>query len=469
MNTEHRDETKTSQSVSKKSLYFSRADLLNGPAQKSLLYFTLPLAFSFLVNMLYSLIDTYFVSHIGKEAIAAIGISEQLGFFTFNFGSGFAIGTGIILARRIGEGDRQAANYVATQALTTMAILSAMLAAALYYLLPYILPRLAKDPAVERLAYIYMSALVFGIPGNFITFLVNAIVRSSGNSVLPMTILFTTTIINAILAPILIFGIGPVPELGIQGAGIATAIAQLMGAAISLWVMISGKSDIRIIRDKLKIDFSLLWRIVKQAVPASLQMFSVSATRISLFGLAASFGTPVIAAYTLGLKVDLFVFMSVFATGVALEIATGQNLGAKRPERIWLFHRAALRQLIVVIAFLGVCAFFFSGKFAELFTRDAAVIGETVSYLHIVTFGYLFFAIALTTTRVISGAGAAFRSMVIVAGSLLFLQLPACFILAKFTPLNQQGIWVGIVTGYALFMVIALINLYRKKWLAVNI
>ncbi|GAB1429352.1 MATE family efflux transporter [Ignavibacteria bacterium] len=469
MNTKHRNETKVSHSISQKPPYFSRSDLLSGPAQKSLLYFTLPLAFSFLVNMLYSLIDTYFVSHIGKEAIAAIGISEQLGFFVFNFGGGFAIGTGIILARRIGEGNRQAADYVATQSLLAMALLSTMLATALYYLLPYILPHLAKDPAVEKLAYIYMSALVFGIPGNFITFLVNAIVRSSGNSVLPMTILFTTTIINAILAPILIFGLGPVPELGIQGAGIATAVAQIMGAVISLWVMFSGKSDVRIIRDKLKIDFSLLWRIVKQAVPASLQMFSVSATRISLFGLAASFGTPVIAAYTLGLKVDLFVFMSVFATGVALEIATGQNLGAKQPERIWIFHRAALRQLIVVIAFLGVCAFSFSEKFAELFTQDAAVISETVSYLHIVTFGYLFFAVALTTTRVISGAGAAFRSMAIVAGSLLFLQLPACFILAKFTPLNQQGIWVGIVTGYALFMVIALVNLYRKKWLAVNI
>ncbi len=446
-----------------------KVDLLSGPVQRSLLVFSVPLGLSFLVNMLYSLIDTYFVSHIGKEAIAAIGISEQLSFFVFNFGSGFSVGTSIILARRIGEGNRDAANHTATQSVLFLFIFSIIIAIALFFSLPIILHRLSPDPVVEGYAYTYLSALLFGIPGNFITFLTNAVVRSSGNSVLPMMILFITTIINAILAPILIFGLGPVPELGILGAGMATSIAQLFGGGISIWALLKGKSDIHIIREKLRFDFPLLWRIIKQAVPAMLQMFSVSLTRISLFGLAASFGTSVVAAYTLGLKVDLFVFMTVFATGIAVEVATGQNLGAQQPERVWLFHKAAIRQLLAVIAVLGVSVYFLSARFAAIFSKDHAVIAETTSYLHILTFGYVFFAIGVVSTRVISGAGAAFRSMMIIAGSLLLLQLPASFLLAKYTPLNQSGIWMGIVIGYMLMTVIALINLYRKKWLAVRV
>lgn len=452
----------------KTSTHKRKVDLLNGPVAPALRTFSIPLALSFLINMVYSLIDTYFVSHLGKAAIAAIGMSEQLGFLIFNFGSGFAIGAGIILARRIGEGNREAANHTATQAIFSIAVFSTALAIFLYFLLPFVLPLLAKDPEVEHFAYLYLSALVFGIPGNFITFQVSSIVRSSGNSVMPMAVLLTTTVINAILAPILIFGVGPIPASGIRGAGMATAIAQLSGACIALWALLTGKSEIHIVREKLRFDVPLLGKIIRQAIPASLQMFSVSITRISLFGIAASFGTSVVAAYTLGLKVDLFVFMTVFATGIAVEVATGQNLGARRPERIWQFHRAAIRQLIFVVLFLGVIAYSFGYFYAGIFSNDPSVISETVDYLHIAVFGYMFFAVGLVTTRVISGAGAALRSMSIVAGSLLFLQLPASYLLSK-TSLHQTGIWLGVVLGYILFTAIALFNLYRKNWLTTKV
>lgn len=446
-----------------------RVDLLNGPVAPALLSFSLPLALSFLVNMIYSLIDTYFVSHLGKSAIAAIGFSEQLGFFVFNFGSGFAIGTGVILARRMGEGNRDAANHTATQAVTSMIFFSILLATVLYFALPYILNMLMKDSEVREFAHLYLSALLFGVPGNFITFLVSSVVRSSGNSVLPMTVLVITTIINAILAPMLIFGFGPIPALGMTGAGMATAIAQLTGAGISLWVFMSGKSGVKFVREKFGFDFPLLGKIIKQSVPAALQMFSVSITRLSLFSIASTFGTSVVAAYTLGLKIDLFVFMTVFATGIAVEVATGQNLGARKPERIWLFHKAAIRQLIGVVILLGINAFFFGKYYAGIFTSDEAVISEAVQYLHIAVFGYLFFAIGLVTTRVISGSGAAIRSMTIVAGSLLLLQLPSSYLLAKYTPLHQTGIWIGVVVGYILFTAIALINLYSKKWMTTKV
>lgn len=442
-----------------------RIDLLNGAVVPTLISFALPLAFSFVVNMLYSWIDTYFVSRLGSSAIAAIGISEQLGFFIFNFGSGFAIGTGIIVARRIGEGNRKLANYTATQAVISMLVFSTLLSVALYFCLGWVLKAMNLEPEVARLAQVYLTALLFGVPGNFITFQINSIVRSSGNAIFPMIILLLTTVLNAILAPILIFGLGPIPALGMQGAGLATAASQLIGGAISVSLLISGKTGIRFMMDKMKLDLPLIWRIAKQGIPASLQMFSVSISRIALFKFSSSFGTGIVAAYTLGLKVDLLVFMTVFALGIAVETATGQNLGAGQTKRIFQFHRTAIYILLGIVGFLAINVFLFADRYASIFTNDAVIIRETTRYLKTAVFGYVFFAMGVVTTRVISGSGASFRSMTIVGGSLIFLQVPLAYVLSHYTGWAQQGIWFGIVGGYILFTIIAFIELSRKKWL----
>lgn len=442
-----------------------RVDMLNGAVVPTLISFALPLAFSFVVNMLYSLIDTYFVSRLGSAAIAAIGISEQLGFFIFNFGSGFAIGTGIIVARRIGEGNRRFANYTATQAVLSMLLFSILISVILYFCLGKILSIMNLQHDVAQLAELYLTALLFGVPGNFITFQINSIVRSSGNAIFPMLILLLTTVLNAILAPILIFGFGPIPELGMTGAGLATAFAQLIGGAISVSMLISGRTGIRFMMDRMKLDFELIGRIAKQGIPASLQMFSVSISRIALFKFASTFGTSVVAAYTLGLKVDLLIFMTVFAIGIAVETATGQNLGAGQIKRIFQFHRSAIYILLIIVGFLAINVVLLGDNFAGIFTKDIVIIQETTRYLHTAVFGYVFFAMGLVTTRVISGAGASFRSMTIVGGSLIFLQVPLAYSLSHFTGWGQQGIWFGVVGGYMLFTIIAFVELSRRKWL----
>ena len=447
-------------------------DLLNGPIDSTLRIFALPLAFSFIVNMLYSWIDTFFVSKLGSAAIAAIGVSEQLSFMIFNFGSGFAIGTGIVVARRIGEGNREQASYTATQGIMTMLVFSTVLAVILGMLLPTTLHALGldRDPEVYAFTEVYLYALLFGVPGNFVTFQINAIIRSSGNSVYPMSILLLTTIINAILAPILIFGWKFIPGYGMLGAGIATAASQIIGAIISLSMIITGKAGLTLSFKDFSFDFPLLGRIVKQGIWSSLQMFSVSISRLALFTFASYFDPKVtLAAYTLGLKVDLFAFMSVFAMGIALETATSQNLGAKQIDRIGMFYGSAVKQLIWLLGFLAILTYLFGEYFARIYTDDPNIIRETVEYLHIACFGYIFFAIGSITLRVISGAGAAARSMMIVFTALVVIQIPLAFILSRYTPLRESGIWIGVVLSYIALTVIGFQQYRSKKWIAVHI
>ncbi|MBU3742788.1 MAG: MATE family efflux transporter [Candidatus Kapabacteria bacterium] len=446
-----------------------RVDLLSDPVDPSLRLFALPLTFSFLVQFLYSLIDRFYVSRLGVEAIAAIGSIDQIVFFVFSLGSGFGVGSGVLIARRIGEGNRDEASRLTAQAMGGMFVIGTVITLVMYASISLIPKALGLTPRVSDYAMQYMSTLFLGLVGNFMTFQISAIVRSTGNTVYPMVILLSTTVINAIVAPFLIFGIGPFPQMGMMGAGLATASAQLAGATLSLWAMLTGKAGIRPDTTHRRLRGDVLLRIAKQGIPASLQMLSVSLNRVGIFAIAGTFGTNVIAAYTLGLYADMVVFMFVFAVGMTVEVATGQNLGAGNMSRIAAYHRSAIKQLSLLMLILGILVYSFGPAFVSLFTTDATTVAIATQYLHLSVFGYLFFAIGFISVRVISGAGAALQSMSIAAGCMLGVQLPLGYLLSNVAGWGHTGIWIAIVIGYGVFAVVALTAYRMGRWRHVTI
>jgi putative MATE family efflux protein len=446
-----------------------RVDFINDPIGPSLRRFAVPLAFSFIVNMVYSLIDRFYVSRLGDAAIAAIGSSDQIVFLLFTLVSGFAVGSGIIVARRFGEGDRVGASRTGTQALVGMAITSASVTAVMYLLLPVIPLIMQMDAEVETLSVEYLSMLLIGFTFNLMNFQMFSIVRSTGNAVFPMTVLIITVILNAIIAPFLIFGIGPFPELGMRGAGLATAISQMSGTGIALTALIRGSTNIHLDFTQFRLDGELLRRVAKQGFPASLQMLSVSLNRAAIFAIVAGFGTHVTAAYTLGLNIDMMVYMSVFAMGIAVETATGQNLGAEQPERVRAIHRSAVRQIGLLMLILAAAVWAFGTEFVELYSRNPATVTEATLYLSFTVIGYVFFSTGLLTVRVLSGAGAAMLAMSITAGSLLGIQLPLAFVLGYYTSLGPIGVWVAVLFGYVAFTIIALLVFRSNRWKTVRV
>lgn len=445
------------------------ADILEGPITPTLWKFALPLIVGFFVNSLYGWVDIYFVSKLGVSAIAAMGFVEQLNFFIFNFGSGFAIGASIIVARRIGEKNIRAAEEVTRQAVFFVLLFGAALTACLLVCMPFILSSLGLEGEPLALAQSYMRVGLFGVPGLFTLFLVNSIVRSTGNSMLAMKVILSTVILNSVLDPLFIFGFGPIPAMGVAGAALATAIAQITGATISIYALFAGWVGFTIEKKIPKIDFSIVRAIIRLGIPAMLQMFSISLSRMSLLTVANGFGTAIVAAYSLGIKADFFVFMPIFAVGVAIEVITGQHLGAKKIERIFQFYRAAVQQLALGVLVLSLLVYIFAEKFAHIFTQEPEVVKEVVSYLRIVAFSYPLFVVGIVSTRVISGAGAAIRSMLIVAGSMLCVMLPLAYTLSQWTPLKEEGLWLGILIGYIVFASIAYYNVRSKVWLSAKV
>ncbi len=446
-----------------------RVDLINDPIGPSLRRFAVPLGFSFIVNMVYSLIDRFYVSRLGDAAIAAIGSSDQLVFLLFTLVSGFAVGSGIIVARRFGEGDRTGASRTGTQALVGMAIMAASVTAIMYALLPIIPSVMQMETLVETLSVEYLSMLLIGFTFNLMNFQMFSIVRSTGNAVFPMSVLVITVILNAIIAPFLIFGIGPFPEMGMKGAGLATALSQMSGTAIALTALVRGSTNIHLDFSQFRLDGALLRRVAKQGFPASLQMLSVALNRAAIFAIVAGFGTHVTAAYTLGLNIDMMVYMSVFAMGIAVETATGQNIGAQRPERVAMIHRSAIVQIGALMLVLALAVWLFGTSFVKLYTQNPETITEATSYLNVTVIGYVFFSTGLLTVRVLSGAGASLLAMTITAGSLLGIQLPLALLLGHTTSMGPMGVWIAIAVGYAVFTAVALSVFRSNRWKAVRV
>jgi putative MATE family efflux protein len=442
-----------------------RVDLINDPVGRSLRLFSIPIALSFIINMIYSLVDRYYVSRLGDAAIAAIGSTDQIVFFLFTLVSGIAVGAGIIVARRFGEGDADGARRTATQSLVGMAILAGTANLLFYIFLPMVPELMRMPPDVAEYGRQYLQTLLIGFTFNLLNFHIFSLSRSSGNALFPTTVLISTVILNAVIAPFLIFGIGPFPEMGMKGAGLATALSQISGTVISLVAIARGRTNLRLDFSQFRLDRDLLIRVIRQGLPASVQMLSVSVNRAFIFSMVGAFGTSATAAYTLGLNVDMMVFMTVFAVGIAVQTAAGQNLGAGKPERVWEYFHSAALQLTVLMVSLAIIVWLVGRDFVAAYTQSPSTLSAATDYLHITVFGYVFFAVGLVAVRVISGAGASVLAMVITAGSLIGIQLPLCYILSHFTELGQTGIWIGVALGYAIFCAIAFAVLRGGRWM----
>jgi putative MATE family efflux protein len=440
-------------------------DLMSDPPGPTLRRLAIPLAFGFIINAVYSWTDMYFVSRLGDAATAALGFSDQLNFVLFTLGNGFCLGTGVVVARRIGEGKAGEASTVATQSFSFMAVYATVAAVILSFILPPVLPLFGLSGEVLSLTQVYMLTLLFGFPGNLLTFQANASVRSTGNTVFPMAVLVISALCNALVDPVLIFGLFGFPKLGIRGAAISTSLAQWVGAAICAYALYSGKLNLRLHKPTLKFDRELIGRIFRIGIPASLQTLAVSTSRLVVISIINVFGTAAVAAYTIGLKVDILVFMPIFAAGIAIETLVSQSIGAQRFDRVKEFRRTAIRQLSGVTIGMGIAIYLFAEQIARIFTTTPEVIDLTVRYLHIAVFGYFFFIIGQTGTRMLSGAGHSLRSMMIVAGMLFFVQVPLAYVLSHWTTLNETGVFLAVALGYLAFAVISSLTVRGERWM----
>lgn len=389
----------------REALRGSHRDFTEGAVPRAILLLAIPMVLEMVMESVFAVCDVFFVSKLGASAVATVGLTESWIVLVYALAMGLAIAASATVARRTGERDPEGAARAATQAMLLALATSLALGTvgALYG--PSFLRIMGATPDVLAVGSTYARVMLGGNVTIFMLFLINAIFRGAGDAAIAMRVLWFANAINILLGPCLIFGVGPFPRLGVTGAAVATTIGRGAGAVFAFSRLLKPGSRIDIHARHLRLDSALIRRMARMAWSAAVQFVIGMGSWIALVRILSTFGSAVLAGYTIGIRVVLFALLP--ASGLANAAATmvGQALGARKPERAEEAVRIAGAYNTVVLTGVGVLLAVFAPAIAHLFTSDREVAPYATNALRMIAIGFPFYGWGMVISQAMNGAG----------------------------------------------------------------
>ncbi|MEM7588057.1 MAG: MATE family efflux transporter [Acidobacteriota bacterium] len=424
----------------------------------------IPMVLEMAMQSLFSVVDVYFVAKLGSDPIAILGLADSLQALVFAVSMGLCMGTAAMVARRIGEKDPAAAASAAVQAImlgtvvsVAFGVLGALFAVEALQLLGAS-PELAADGALFTAILLGTNITVM------LLFLINAVFRGAGDPALAMRALWLANGINIVLDPLLIFGWGPIPALGLEGAAIATAIGRTIGIVYQLRLLTNGSSQIRIERHHWRPQIALMLRLARVSGIGILQFLISTASFLGLVKILAVFGDVALAGYTLAVRIIIFILLPAWGMGNAAATLVGQNLGAGDPERA---EKSVWRTGVFNMLFMGCVAVVFQ-LFAEplmaFFTDDTAVALLAAECLLISSYSYVFWAFGMIMVLSFNGAGDTTTPTWINFFVYWLFQLPVAWALAHPLGIGPTGVFIAVALSQTLLAVVGTVMFKRGTW-----
>jgi putative MATE family efflux protein len=464
-----RDQGDTTWTLIKEAVAGSERDLTKLPIGRAIFLLALPMVIEMIWESVFAVVDIYWVAKIGPAAVATVGLTEQIMIVAvFTTAMGLSMGCSAIVARRIGEGDPDGAARAAVHGIFLGILLAIVLGTLGVILAPQILAILGAEPDVIAGAS-YTRVLLGGCGTVVMLFLINAAFRGAGDATVAMRTLILANTINMILCPLLVFGVGPFPELGVAGAAIATTTGRGIGVLYQLHSLRVGRGRLRVRREHLVLDPALLKSMLKLARNGVVQIFISTASWVGLVRVLSTFGTNALAGYQIGIRIVMFALLPSWGMANAAATLVGQNLGAGRPERS---EQAVWRASFYNLAFLGSVgvAFFLGADFlVGLFTTDPEVQRYAALCLRIVGLGFPFYAFGMVAPQAFNGAGDTRTPTRINMFCFWGLEIPLAFLLAHFFGMGPTGVFSAITVAFCSVAVISVTLFRRGAWKRVKV
>ncbi len=448
----------------KEAIAGTERDFTETSLGKAIFILAVPMVLEMLMESIFAIVDIFFVSRLGANAVATVGLTESAMTIIYAIGMGLAMATTALVSRRIGEKKKKEAGEVAFQAIFMAVIVAVIIAIpGVIFAREFLQLMGAPDEVIEQ-GYMY-PAIMFG--GNMIImmlFIINAVFRSSGDAAISMRVMWLANIINIILDPLLIFGYGPFPELGLEGAAIATTIGRGTAVLYQFYLLWSGKYRIRLYWDNIKLKFSVMWKLLKISGGGILQNLIATSSWIFLMRIIAVFGPDVIAGYTIAIRIIIFPLLLAWGLSNAAATLVGQNLGAKQPEQaeksVWITGYANM----VFMGIIGLFFVFIPEFWIGIFVDEGAVLANGVLALRIISIGFLCYALGMVLMQSFNGSGDTITPSKINFFSFWLFEIPLAYILA--IPLNMglTGAAIAIVSAETLLTFLAFILFRQGKW-----
>ena len=448
----------------KEALFGSRQDFTAISIDRAIVLLAVPMVLEMAMESLFGIVDIFFVAHLGKEATATVGLTEGMLMIVMSVAMGLGMGTTAVVARRTGEKDKDGAALAAVQSIAMGLGCLLLIFTVAFPLAPRLLAWMGADPAILQVGSTYTRIMLSGSGIILMLFLINAIFRGAGDAAVAMRVLWTANVINIVLDPCLIMGLGPFPRLGVTGAAISTTIGRSAGIFCPIYLLFKGTGRLEILRRHLRLSFAVMRNIMRIAANGVLQFLIATASWVFMVRLVQSFGSEVTAGYAVAIRIVIFSILPSWGLGSAAATLVGQNLGARRPDRaekaVW---RAAFFNMIF-LGFVSLVFLLFAPRLVGIFSRDPVVISYGANCLRIISLCYVLYAYGMVIVQAFNGAGDTRTPTLINLLCFWIVQLPLAFTLGRRMQLGPNGVYFAILITEVLLALIAIYVFRQGQW-----
>jgi len=447
----------------------TQADYTRIPLKHAVFLLAIPMMLELVLESTFAVVDIFFVAKLGASAVATVGLTETYLFLLYSVAMGLSMAVTAIVARRIGEKRGDEAAISAVQAILLAALISLPVSVAGIVWAQDLLRLMGADAWAVEQGYRYTQWMLGGNAVILLLFVINAVFRGAGDAAAAMRVLWVANAINIVLDPILIFGLGPIPAMGIEGAAIATNIGRGSGVAMQLWILARGSEHLRGILHALRWDGATLLHIARTSVGGIGQMIVAMAAWVFLMRILASVSTEAVAGATIAMRVMMFTLMPAWGLSNAAATLVGQNLGAGEPGRaeaaVWRIGWMTMTFTLAV----SVGFFVWHDAIIGLFTDDAAVIAIGGEWLSILAYSYFVYGWWMVAVQAFNGAGDTMTPTWINLVFFWLIQIPLAWALAIPLGWAESGVFWGVFISETAVGVFTLWLFSRGRWKTVQV
>ncbi len=448
----------------RESLRDNEIDYTREPVPRALGLLAIPMMLEMVMEAIFAVVDIAFVSRLGTDAVAAVGITEALITVLYALALGMGLAVTAMVSRRIGAGDRDGAAAVTGQAILLALVISLFIGVAGATYAGDLLALMGASTGVIETGTGFAAVLLGGSASIVYLFMLNAAFRGAGDAAVALRSLWLANAINIVLDPCLIFGLGPFPEMGVTGAAVATTIGRGIGVLYQAYYLLNARGRLAFSLRHLKPVPSLLGRLIAVSAGGIGQFLVATSSWIGVMRIVAFYGSAPVAAYTIAIRMIEFVLLPAWGLGNAAATMVGQNLGAGLPERAEASAWKAGRYNLIFMTTVGIATFILAPQITSLFSDDPEVLGYGTSCLRILGVGYPAYALGMVMSQAINGAGDTMTPTTLNLIAFWLVQIPLAYWLAEGAGLGPDGVFTAIVVGESLLTILAVFVFRRGHW-----
>ncbi|MGD0581648.1 MAG: MATE family efflux transporter [Bacteroidales bacterium] len=442
----------------------SEQDFTEGKLSRAILLLSIPAVLEMIMESIFVIVDIFFVSKLGSDAVATVGITESMITIVYAISLGLATATTSMVSRRIGEKNSDGASTTAVQAIITGIVVSLLIGIPGTFFAKDLLRTMGASREIISGMSGYTTIMLAGNTVIMLLFIINAIFRSAGDAAVAMRVLWAGNLINIFLDPCLIFGWGPFPELGVKGAAIATTTGRGIAVLYQFYLLFFGRKRIQISLRHFDINLKIIRRLIKLSLGSIGQNLIATSSWIALVRIISVFGSEIVAGYTIAIRIVSFVLLPSWGISNAASTLVGQNLGARKPERAERAVKITGVINMLLLGTVGLILVLMPTPFIRMFIHEPVVLKAGVECLRIVSIGFISYGLGMVLVNSLNGAGDTSTPLKINIFAFWMIEIPLAYILAIKLGMNEQGVFTAIVVAETIMTLTAWIIFKKGRW-----